>query len=382
MKLTLTPLTIAVMIATTQLSGVVFAQTTKTPTAPTAQAASAGTKTSIAINPPADWIIYDDKTFTPVADSISLHLDAARKAFDAKDNKKATAEMRAVADELQEQAAHAAKADKTRAQSEMKLAHDTFKRMNAAASKVNAAAAGIESGKIKTKADLDQAIDKATRADMERRWLVTDVAIWYPLSEEPQRHFGSAVEAYAKKNYKAAATEIRKATGYLRLEAARVTGDAKQALDHSVAKLDKLAASVEEGAVKDEKVMNRAFANASHALALAHRAKATESWARKEYHKAGYELQAAAHGLESASRWAGGEARAGASAVAAGTQALGDKLASGANWTRNEVAQGFESLGNAINTLGREIGNSEGGTHKHRSVNAHSTQPPHKGDHS
>lgn len=359
MKLTLKPLTAAVLIASAQLSGIAFAEATKTPVAPAAQAAPVVAKAPIAIKSPTDWIIYDDTIFTPVADDVSRHLEAAHKAFDAKDTRKASAEMRAVAGELKEQAARAAKVDKARAKSEMKLAQDTSRRMDAVAGKISAAADGIENGKIKTKADLGKAIDKAARADMERRWLVADVVTWYPVSEEPQRHFGSAVEAYAKKDYKAAATEIRKAAGYVRLEAVRATGNARQALDSSVAELDQLAASVEKGAVKDEKLMDKAFANANHALALAHRTKAAESWARKEYDKAGYELKAAAHGLESAAGWAGAEAKAGASGAVADTQALGGKLASGATWTRDEVAKGFESLGNAINALGQKIGSSK-----------------------
>ena len=86
---------------------------------------------------------------------------------------------------------------------------------------------------------------------MDRRWLVTDVATWYPVSEEPQQHFTAAVAAYAKKDYKAAATDIREATSYLRLEAGRATGGAKQELDGSVMQLDRLAIAVEKGAVKD-----------------------------------------------------------------------------------------------------------------------------------
>ena len=35
---------------------------------------------------------------------------------------------------------------------------------------------------------------------------------WYPVSEEPQRHFTDAVAAYAKKDYQAAATDIRMET--------------------------------------------------------------------------------------------------------------------------------------------------------------------------
>lgn len=41
------------------------------------------------------------------------------------------------------------------------------------------------------------------------------------------------------------------------------------------------------------------------------------------------------------------------------TKALGDKLASGVAWTREEVAKGFEALGNAINALGQKIGSSK-----------------------
>jgi hypothetical protein len=45
--------------------------------------------------------------------------------------------------------------------------------------------------------------------------------------------------------------------------------------------------------------------------------------------------------------------------IVADTKTLGDKLASGATWTREEVAKGFESLGHAINALGQKIGSSK-----------------------
>ena len=366
MNFALKSIALTMLVATTQLAGVAYAQAPKAPAAPVVQPAPAATKAPIPTKAPDDWIIYDNTTYTPVVDDVNRHLDAARKAFDAKDNKKAAKEMRAVADELKLRAARAGKedralvkADKAILAADTKFSQDTIKRMNASALKVSSAAAAIESGKIKTKADLDKTIDKAARADMERRWLVTDVATWYPVSEEPQRHFTDAAAAYAKKEYKAAATDIRKAIGYLRLEAGRATGEAKQELDSSVARLDTLAASVEKGAVKDEQSMAKVFAKANHALALEHRSKAADSWARKEYDNAGYEFKAAAQGLESAAGWAGGEAKAGASATVADMRVLGDKLASGATWTRDEVAKGFESLGNSINALGRKIGSTK-----------------------
>ena len=366
MNFALKPITLAVLVATTQLAGVAYAQAPKAPVAPVVQPALAATKTPIPIKSPDDWIIYDDTTYTPVVDAVSRHLDAARKAFDANDNQKAATELRAVADELKLRAARAGKedrplleGDKAILASDTKFSQNRIKRMNSSALKVSSAAAAIESGKIKTKADLDKVIDKAARADMERRWLFTDVTTWYPVSEEPQRHFMDAAAAYAKKDYKAAATEIRKATSYLRLEAGRATGDARQELDGSVAQLDKLAASVDIRAMKDEESMDKAFAKAYHALALEHRSKAAESWARNEYDRAGYELKAAAHGLESAAGWAGGQVKAGATATVADTRALGEKLASGAAWTRDEVGKGFESLRNSINALGQKIGSTK-----------------------
>jgi hypothetical protein len=54
MKLTFTPLTVAMLIALTPLSGVAFAQTTKIPAAPTAPATPA--MAPMTIQSPTDWI--------------------------------------------------------------------------------------------------------------------------------------------------------------------------------------------------------------------------------------------------------------------------------------------------------------------------------------
>lgn len=72
--------------------------------------------------------------------------------------------------------------------------------------------------------------------------------------------------------------------------------------------------------------------------------------------QAGYELKAAAQGLESAAAWTGGQAKAAAAAGASDARAVGEKLASGGVWARDEVAKGFESLGGALNKLGQSIG--------------------------
>lgn len=172
---------------------------------------------------------------------------------------------------------------------------------------------------------------------------------------EPHRQFVSAMRAYARKDYKAAAGDIRAGSRELRRESARANADAREALDTSAARLDTLADSVEKGTQGAEKSMKTDFARAEHALALEHRARAAEAWSRKQYDRTGRELKAAADRLQDGADWLGGHASADASKAVSDARAAGDKLASGAKWSRNEVAAGMKNLGGAIDSLGREI---------------------------
>ena len=182
---------------------------------------------------------------------------------------------------------------------------------------------------------------------------------WYSGAGEPQRHFSAAVAAFGKKDYQAAAVEIRKAEAYGRLESARAVGDAKRGLDTANAELEKTARALDRSAVKSETEMDKAFANADQALAVAHRARAAASWAHKSYDQAGHELKAAADGLEGAAAWTGTEAESSARSAAADARAVGDQLASGGVWVNDEVARSFASLGGALNKLGRDIGSHD-----------------------
>lgn len=353
MKLHTTLLAAAIVAAFSQLPVAALAQSTVPATAAAAQATA---KAPVATKSPSDWIQYDDLSYTPVVDDVSAHLAAARAALAKKDNAKAADAMQAAARALEAQGDKVSKLDRQRAAADMKHARDTHTRMVALTKQLDATAAQIKAGKLPTTTALDKTFGKAARADLERRWLVTDVTTWYPVSEEPQRHFGAAIEAYAKKDYKAAAAEVRKAAAYVRLEAARATGEAAKGLEAARGELEKTAQSLDKGAVKAEKDMDTVFAKANHALAIAHRTKAAESWARKAYDNAGYELKAAAHSVDSAASWAGGEAKGVASAATADARAVGNKLASGGVWAKDEVAKGFDSLGSALNKLGQSIG--------------------------
>jgi hypothetical protein len=183
--------------------------------------------------------------------------------------------------------------------------------------------------------------------------------VWFSLANEPPRHFGAASEAFAKKEYKRVAEEIRKGEAFVELEAIRADKDGRNALTAAATNLKKLATFVENGSVRDGKALEAAFAKAEHALALSHRVTASESWLKKESRRAGAELKAAAQHVENGAAWVGGKLNAGTSVAAADARALGDKLESGAAWTRDEVAKDFESLRNAIDALGQKVGSDK-----------------------
>lgn len=360
MKFRLQSVAAAAVIAVAPFS-MAFA-TTAVPAATASSAATpvpaaAAAAAPVPLQSPVDWISSEDTTFTPVVDEVSRRMLSAARAFDAKDNAKASAELNAVADSLKGQLGEMSH---TKGAGHAQGA----KRLTAAIAKIHKAAEDIAQGKVHTRAEFDGAFNAAFLSDLDSRWLETDTVTWYPVSEEPQRHFRAAATAYAKKDYATAATEIHKATGFVRLEASRTDGDAHRQLERSAHDLDVLAASVAKGTATDTHAMEHTFARADSALALSHRAKATASWTAKHYDAAGYELKAAAHGLESAAAWTGDTAKDGVVDVVAQTRTLGDKLASGADTTGVEVRKGFALFDHGFDKLAHALGASTGAAPK------------------
>lgn len=300
---------------------------------------------------PTDWIQYDDLTLTPVTDDVSRALATARAALAAKDNAKAAESLQAAARALQAQADKAAKTDKAQAAADAKDARDVQARMAALVRQIDHTAEQVRAGKLNSTAELDRTLTRAQRADLDRRWVLMDVESWYPLTQQPQKNFADALIQFAHKDYQAAAKDVRQASAFFRLEATRAHGDARKSLQGAEAQLDKTAAALSRGDIKAERDLTRSFAQADHDLALAYHARAKESLARKAYGEAGYELKAAAQGLENAATWSGDEARGAAGAAARDARAVGDKLVNGARWTEKELAQGFDAVRNGLARL-------------------------------
>ena len=202
---------------------------------------------------------------------------------------------------------------------------------------------------------LDAVFVQAHGADIDQRWAVADETAWYPYVEEPDQHFKNAHDAFLSRDFKKTAEEIRKGEAFVKLEDVRATGDAKRSLDASARELAQLASEASNGEVKDVKSLDNAFARADYALALSHRAKASEGWANKDATKAGYELRAAANYLEQGASRAGGDVESDVSASVKDTREVAGKLIQGTSVATDDVVKVMETIGREIEMLGKNV---------------------------
>ncbi len=325
------------------------------PLARSADARSDPDATSLAARSPSEWICFDGPHLTPVLDIVSRHLHLACKAFDASDENSAACELRAVAAELRTGAIKAGRRVGAAAGVDAKFAQVVAWRLASVAARISIVAQTIASRTTGNKDQLAALIDAPTCTDIERRWLITDEDVWYPVCGEPQRHFEAAIRAYECQDLKTMVTEVLKATGYLRLEAGRATENAKRALDAAVAGLGNVAMPIVLASTSGRRSLENRFAVAGLALALAHGARSSHWWVRGNFRAAGYELKAAAGCLEGAASWVANAGGLGASKGAREAKALGERLVWGDGPKRDEALRAFVSFGSVVDTLARKI---------------------------
>lgn len=208
--------------------------------------------------------------------------------------------------------------------------------------------------------------EKMVPADPEsvpEGWMLVEEDIWVDFVDEPGEKFHKARENFLKKDYKAAATDIRKGTSFLKLQTARATKEGKVLLMKSVHELENLAKDVEQGAVTSAKTLDEAFARAHHALSRHHYLKAMEYKAKGAGSKVGHALKAAATHLEHGLAWAGHKLEAATVAVIKDSRLIAGKLVEGTGWIGKEVGVLIEKIGEEIQKLGRLV---EPGKHEQK----------------
>ena len=92
-----------------------------------------------------------------------------------------------------------------------------------------------------------------------------------------EQNFTKARESFLKKDYKAAAEEIRKSVKYMKTEEFHAAASGKKMLTASIKELDKLAKDVEKGSVTTVNTLDNAFARARDAIASNPQVKKTEN---------------------------------------------------------------------------------------------------------
>jgi hypothetical protein len=131
---------------------------------------------------------------------------------------------------------------------------------------------------------------------------------WYDyvgiyLAHDIDHHLFEARVSFMEKDYPKAASEIRTAIGLIKLERNRSKGKAYAALDDSIGKLDDLADDIEDGKVVSAKVLQAAFAEANHGLAMHHYENAQEAWNNQDLKTAFQALKTSQMHLERAITW-------------------------------------------------------------------------------
>lgn len=186
-------------------------------------------------------------------------------------------------------------------------------------------------------------------------WSAYENEIWKVLIDEPEIHFQKAHELFMKKNYAGAASEIRKGSAFVKLEATRSNEEEKEALKGLAQDLDQLADSVENGLVVTDADLRFHFARADQTLVRHHYTKATEYWTKNEVENAGHELKGATGYLENAWKWSDQRMDLNTADAVKGLHNVYGKMIKGSDWTKDEVAKGMQDMGNEMTKLGKAM---------------------------
>jgi hypothetical protein len=117
--------------------------------------------------------------------------------------------------------------------------------ITAIGSQLHAVVDEIGNGDMNAAGDLNAILYNTAQVDIEAGSMFRDATLQYLLMQQTQRHLVRASEAFDKENYMEAATEMRKASSYMRLEAANATGEGREELHTTLTKLDQLATAVQ-----------------------------------------------------------------------------------------------------------------------------------------
>ena len=190
--------------------------------------------------------------------------------------------------------------------------------------------------------------------------IVIDEETWVLLLDEPGSHLEKAHESFLKKDFHAAAAEMKKAAAYCLIEAKRATSVGRDGLVAAGHELEKLADDVKNGTVDAIKSVDSVFARAYHALAKHHHLKASEAWTKKDAKEVGHAIHASASYVERGFVAAGHEIDADVHRTLDEARKVSGELISGSGKLGEDVGSAISECGKQTELLGQRISGKRG----------------------
>jgi hypothetical protein len=287
------------------------------------------------------WLYGGEDIWIPVVDTLGSELSSASRTLEDHQPADAAKALRAGAVFLESETE--------------KLTPEGRAKVKAAAVNLKNLADTIDSGAKVTIEELQTQIREAFSVDMDYRWGTTDISEWVPVVLEVQTHFEEARGQLEAQRPQEAATELRKAAALLRLEAGRIGGDAKKAIEGSWFEVRQLAAKTQTGGVTDIAKMERVAASSCQTLAQAHQAEAEGLWTEHQAAQSGQVLDLAVKEFERGLVWIGAQNDPTAKGEAEAARRLADALGTTPAPEATEVAGVFEGFDTAIAALGVQL---------------------------
>jgi hypothetical protein len=193
----------------------------------------------------ADWVPVDQDVWAIFMEEPQMHLLRAQEDLAKKDVKAAANEIR-------------------RADTFLKIQE---KRLAVSSRQLSDLAKDIESGKVASAKEVEGTFNRAVSVlDHHQTMIPVMTGADALFLDEADYHLTQAKSSLKKKDNKAAAGDIRKATAYLKLKAVHAGEKAKSDLLASASELEALARKVEEGSVTAGKDVDQAFERARKAV--------------------------------------------------------------------------------------------------------------------
>lgn len=187
---------------------------------------------------------------------------------------------------------------------------------------------------------------------VKERPYVIEQDTWTYLVEEPGVYLDRAHREIGKKQFRTAASNLRKAGAMIDREADRASNDDKTKLKRDAAALQVAANEVEAGKITNVRLFNEQLTKVRADLAGHHYLKAAEAWGKKDYAAAGASLAAAARYVQDGFSSLGEKTSADLSKALRYGEGLTKK---GANTVESEFNASRSAVGTEIGKLGKAL---------------------------